>query len=92
MVWNVRFFQTARGDYPVKKFIEELDKPSYAKAIRTISLLEEYGPYLRFPYVKKIQDKLYELRIIGKESIRIFYTQHLNSYYLLSFPHFQLQN
>ena len=31
MAWNVRFFQTIRGDYPVKKFIEEQNLPTIAK-------------------------------------------------------------
>ena len=33
MAWKVKFFQTARGDYPVKDFIEKQDK-----IVRTICL------------------------------------------------------
>jgi phage-related protein len=45
--------------------------------------LEEFGPYLRAPHSKKITDKLYELRIVGENSIRILYTFYNNKYYLL---------
>jgi len=38
---------------------------------------------LKPPYIKKLQDKLYELRISGKVAIRILYTISNNEYYLL---------
>lgn len=83
MAWKVKFFQTARGDYPVKDFIEEQDEATHAKALHTIRLLINNGPYLKPPYIKKLYAKLYELRISGKIAIRIFYTTHNNDYYLL---------
>jgi len=83
MTWRVFFFQTARGDYPVKKFIKEQDEATYAKILRSILLLRNHGQYLKPPYIKKLQDKLYELRISGKIAIRIFYTMYNDGYYLL---------
>lgn len=82
MAWKVRFFQTARGDFPVKEFIEE-QEATYAKALHAIRLLTNNGPFLKPPYIKKLQGKLYELRISGAVAIRIFYTIHNNEYYLL---------
>jgi len=83
MKWKAVFFQALRGDYPVKKFIEKQDPGTFAKIIHTIELLETYGPYLRLPYSKKIKGKLYELRIPGKTSARIFYVLYNNNYLLL---------
>ena len=83
MVWKVLFFQTARGDFPVKEFIKEQDKTTYTKLIHAIELLENGGPYLKPPYIKKLQNKLYELRISGKIATRIFYTITNGEYYLL---------
>ena len=83
MRWKVKFFQTAKGDYPVKDFIERLERSGYLKAFRTIRVLEKFGPFIQPPYAKKIQGALYELRIVGKDSIRIFYTQKKSTYYLL---------
>ncbi|MEK7544302.1 MAG: type II toxin-antitoxin system RelE/ParE family toxin [Patescibacteria group bacterium] len=83
MSWNVKFFQTARGRYPVKDFIEEQDEATYAKALQLIRLLGNNGPYLKPPYIKKIRDKLYELRITGKIALRILYVMDHNEYYLL---------
>ena len=83
MALRVNFFQTTRGNLPVKEFTEEQDKPTYAKLIHAIELLETDGPYLKPPHVKKLQNKLFELRISGKVAMRIFYTIRNNEYYLL---------
>lgn len=83
MVWKVKFFQTAGGKYPVKYFLEKQNKKTFAKIIRYIELLENYGPFIKPPYSKKIQKDLFELRIVGKISIRIFYTLYKNKYFLL---------
>lgn len=83
MPWKVKFFQTTRGDYPVQDFMMEQDKPTRAKLTSAIELLETDGPYLKPPYIKKLQSKLYELRISGKVAIRIFYTIKDGEYYLL---------
>ena len=91
MAWNVKFFQTTRGDYPVKELIEEQDEATYAKVLQAIKLLANNGPFLKPPYIKKLQDKqslrlrlkLYELRISGTVALRIFYTIYNNEYYLL---------
>lgn len=83
MTWKVSFFQTKRGDYPVKDFIENQDKPNQTKIAHLIRLLMDYGPYLKPPYNKKLKDKLYELRVFGKKAVRIFYTIYNNEYYLL---------
>ncbi len=83
MPWKVKFFQTARGDFPVEDFIKEQDEATHAKVLQSIKLLANNGPFLKPPYIKKLQDKLYELRTSGKVAIRIFYTIANNEYYLL---------
>lgn len=83
MAWKVLFFQITRGDFPVKNFIEEQDRVIRTKISLSILLLKNQGPFLKPPYIKKLQDKLYELRISGTSQIRIFYTIHNSEYYLL---------
>ena len=72
--YKVFYFQTERGDYPVREFIEQQDKATQTKIAHSIRLLIDYGPFLKPPDIKKLQDKLYELRIPGKTAIRVFYT------------------
>ena len=81
--WKVKFFQTARGDSPVEEFIKDQDQPTAAKISSYIELLKTDGPYLKPPYIKKLQDKLYELRITGRVAVRILYTVKNSEYYLL---------
>ena len=83
MVWRVNLFQTTRGNLPVKEFIEEQDRSTQTKIARSIRLLVDYGPFLKPPDIKKLQGKLYELRIPGKVAVRIFYTTVNGEYYLL---------
>lgn len=83
MPWEVKFFQTARGGYPVKKFIEGLEKKTYARVLKSIAILCSFGPFIRMPYSKKIASNLYELRIKGLESIRILYVQTGGKYFLV---------
>ncbi len=82
-MWKVKFFQTERGDYPVKDFITEQDSETYARIILSIQLLRDNGPFLKPPHIKKLRPKLYELRIKSVNPIRIFYTIYENEYYLL---------
>lgn len=84
MAWKVNYYQAARGDYPVQKFIEEQDLKTFAKIISSIDLLSKHGPLLKPPDIKKLQKNLYELRISGKIAIRIFYTFYNGEYYLLN--------
>ena len=81
--WKVNFFQTARGDRPVEEFIKEQDEATYAKLLTAISLLRNGGPFLKPPFIKKLQNKLCELRVSGIVAIRIFYTMKNQEYYLL---------
>lgn len=83
MSWKVKFYQTARGECPVKKFVGEQEELTQAKIVHAIRLLANNGPYLKPPYIKKIYPKLYELRISGKIAVRVFYTVFNNEYYLL---------
>ena len=83
MAWKVKFFQTKRREYPVKEFIEKLEKKTYTRALRSITMLQNFGPFVKMPYSKKIASGLYELRIKGAESIRILYVQINQVYYLI---------
>lgn len=83
MAWKVLFFQTSRGERPAQKFLDNLDTTTRAKAALSIRLLVNQGPFLKPPYIKKLQGRLYELRISGKTAVRIFYIINNNEYCLL---------
>lgn len=58
---------------PVNDFIYSLDEATFAKILKMLELLGDFGIRLKMPYSKKINDKLYELRIRGKREVRIIY-------------------
>ncbi len=58
----------------VADFIHDADKESKGRISRMVSVLEELGHRLRMPYSKNIGQNLFELRVIGKQNIRLIYT------------------
>ena len=73
-MYSVDFYKDRRGDYPVKNFIEELNKKSQAKIFRSIALLKQHGHTLLRPYADHVRDKIKELRVqVYDGNIRIFY-------------------
>lgn len=72
--WKVIYFESPRGEKFVKEFIDKQSPAVKGKYIGMIDFLEEYGPFLSGKYTKKLRKDLYELRITGKEQIRVLYT------------------
>ena len=75
--------ETQFFDASLEKFIESLEDSTIAKVFRAIDLLKIFGLDLRMPHSKKIKNGLFELRIRGKQEVRIFYTFHKMSIILL---------
>jgi len=67
----------------VEKFIQDLEETAIAKTLRTTDLLEKFGHQLGMPHSKKVTNKLYELRVRGKQEIRIFYCFNRGVIYLI---------
>lgn len=74
---DVHFF-----DDDLEKFIRNLEKPTIAKVLRTLDLLEKFGNKLGMPHSKSLKDGLFELRIRGVQEIRIIYVFN-NQYVVL---------
>jgi hypothetical protein len=67
----------------LEQFIQSLEKKTIAKVLRVIDLLEEFGNNLQEPHSKKVQGSIFELRIRGRQEVRIFYIFSKNSAVLL---------
>ena len=65
---QVEIFDTA-----TEKFIKALNASSYAKTLRTIDLLKDYGHTLAMPHSRMVERGLFELRIKGRQAVRLFY-------------------
>ncbi len=65
---DVRFF-----DVSVEESVATLEWQSRLKAARLIALLEQVGNKIGMPYSKPLSGGLFELRVIGKENVRLLY-------------------
>ena len=70
-------------DEGIEALLTKLEKPTIAKILRTIDLLERFGNQLGMPHSKNIGRKLFELRIRGRQEIRLIYTFHNNKAMIL---------
>lgn len=67
-------YRSPNGDYPVQQFIDNLETEVQAKVRNTLKLLQEFGIRLGEPHVRKLTDTdLWELRILGRNNLRVFY-------------------
>ena len=64
--YTVVFYEKANGSLPAEEFLKSLDAKTRSKFYRILGLLKEYGPGLREPYSKSLQDGIFELRIQGQ--------------------------
>jgi len=83
MNWEILFFETERGEKVVKEFIKTFDDSTISKTSNEFDLLEAHGPFLGMPHSKKITKDLYELRIRGRQEVRILYGFVKKNIYLL---------
>jgi phage-related protein len=73
MTWKIALFESSRGEKPVEEFINSCNSSTKGKIISKLNLLKEFGFQLGMPHSKKLTRDLYELRIRGKEEVRIIY-------------------
>lgn len=72
--WRILFYTTEKGEQPVGSFIKSLELKAQTKVYHSFELLKQYGTAVGAPHIKKLQGtKLWELRILGSDSIRFFY-------------------
>lgn len=83
-IWHIEYYESHYGDKPVEDFIGSLEEKAQAKVTRTLELLEEFGIRIGLPHAKKLGGtSLWELRILGSDSLRIFYIAKEQQSFLL---------
>ena len=84
MQWTVNYYTDEMGKQPVKEWIKSLDEKLRLKVYRSFELLEEFNLNLKAPYVKPLEDKLYELRIKDQKGIyRIIYFAYTGQEFIM---------
>src|SRR3990170_1596445 len=70
----VYYYISSLGDNPVKEFIDSLSEKQQVKVLRIFQYLKQFGFVSIIPHIKKLTGtNLYEIRILGKDNIRIIY-------------------
>lgn len=71
---KVIYYLTQNNENPVFDFIESLEKRQKAKVFRIFQTIHIYGLEAVIPHIKKLTNTpLWEIRILGKDNIRILY-------------------
>lgn len=83
-MWNIEYYQSGAGRFPVEEFIDSLDAKSRARIARTLDLLEEFGISLGMPYARHLEKQLWELRVRhGRNRYRIIYFLHTGQTFIM---------
>src|SRR3989344_1267066 len=71
--WKIVYYTSASGENPVKKLLDVHPKAKL-KALRILSNIAEFGLSYAIPHIKKLTGTpLWEIRILGEDSVRILY-------------------
>lgn len=73
--FEIVYFEKENGDVPVRTFLENLADPRHkAKLLLFIDFLRERNVFLREPHVKKLEGKIWELRVPhGRAAYRVLF-------------------
>ena len=72
--WRVENYRDEHGRVPVNDALKLLTATDHARMLRLIGLLMDYGPSLKMPHARRLQGKLWELRMDGRpNSYRVVY-------------------
>jgi phage-related protein len=73
MAWEIETYKTPSGQEVVQDFIFKMQPSTQGKLARLLDMLENFGPELTMPHTRPMGRGLYELRVRGKQEVRVFY-------------------
>ncbi|HHW39361.1 MAG TPA: type II toxin-antitoxin system RelE/ParE family toxin [Bacillales bacterium] len=62
MKWETIEYMKPNGEIPIVDYLQSLPPKHEAKVVRSIQLLEEFGPEIGMPHVRTLDDGIFELR------------------------------
>lgn len=76
---TVNYYRDTNHQY-ISEFLDKLNHQQQSKVIRIISTIEKYGLDSVNPHLRKVLNTpLWEIRILGKDNIRILYISLVKS-------------
>lgn len=67
--WQTIEYVKENGEVPIDKYLDSLPEKHEAKLMRSIQILEEFGPGVGMPHVRHLENDVYELRTIFASNI-----------------------
>lgn len=81
---RVLYYVDCRGNNPVKEFIDSLSVAQQRKVLRAIQPVIEFGIGSHLRNTKKlVGTPLWEIRVLGKDNIRMFYAIEIKGIVLI---------
>ena len=82
--WKIELYENTRGEKLVEEFLDSLEAKARLKITHATELLETFGFEGGYPHAKKLAGtNLWEYRILGSDSIRIFYVSMTGKIFLI---------
>lgn len=80
----IYYYIAPSGDNPVSDFFDSLNERQQTKILRIIQYVKEYGLSSILPHTKKVAGTpLWEIRILGRDNIRVLYAIPINKIVLI---------
>lgn len=84
MHWKINYYQNHNGKMPVKEWLDEIDNEPKAEIFRIFVMLQKYGTQLGLPFVRPLEQKIYEVRAKDKSWIyRVLYFAHTDKTFVM---------
>jgi len=84
MGWVIDYYRDAKGNEPVKEFLNYLSLSAKVKMMRFIEFLAERGVLLKEPHTRQVKGKIRELRVKDPQgAIRILYFAYTGKRFIL---------
>jgi len=78
--YRIFYYTSTKGIIPAKKFLDSLEKSTKVKVFRIFQFYQSYGLTSIIPHTKKLKGyPLWEIRIRGKDNVRIIYAVYTKS-------------
>ena len=72
--WKITYYTTKGGINPVGDFLDECNEKQQVKLLRIIKNINQYGLLSVVPHLKKLEGcPFWEIRVLGKDNIRVIY-------------------
>ncbi len=82
--YTVYYYISPSGDNPVSTFLDSITQKQQAKILRILQYIKEYGLSAVLPHTKKLTGTpLWEIRILGRDNIRVLYAVPLKNVVLI---------